>query len=291
MPLARAGRITADLCVQMPLPGGTDTISLPKISAGVTTAAQTEAAAASNTDLTTTSVSGAVITIAGQQIVSMQLLDQSPINFDEVIFADLLAALATNVDTQVLNGSGSAPNVRGVRNVASINAITYTDSTATAPELYPKLIKAQGDIAANRYLPAQAYVMHPRRWAWLLAQLDTNNRPFIVANPQGPQNAFAGLDNVRAEGSVGNLGGLPVYIDPNILTNLGAGTDQDTILACRFDDLYLFEGPLRTRTLFETDANTLQVRFQLWEYMTFIGGRYPASISAIDGTGLNAVLS
>ena len=38
----------------------------------------------------------------------MQLLDQSPINFDEVVFRDLTADYNRTLDQQVLTGSGSA---------------------------------------------------------------------------------------------------------------------------------------------------------------------------------------
>lgn len=97
------------------------------------------------------------------------------------------------------------------------------------------------------------------------------------------------MDDVRAEGVVGSLAGLPVYVDANITTTAGGspGT-QDEILIARFDDLYLYEGDLRTRVLTQTDADTLSVRVQVWEYLAFIGNRYPASISVISGSGLAA---
>ena len=291
VPMARAGRVAAELCQKFPLPAGTDSINIPKFATGATVAVQTEGSAASSTDVTTTSVSGHVETFAGQGVITMQLLDQSPVALDQILFQDLIADYAVKLDQQVIYGTGSAPQLRGVTQVSGINATTYTDATPTLPELYPKLIKAATDIGTSRYLPAQAFLMHPRRWGWMLGQLDANNRPLIVPNDQGPQNAFAGLKDVRAEGAVGSVGGLPVYVDPNIPTNLGAGTNEDIVICARWDDLYLFEGQLRTRVLFETDASAMKVRYQMWAYDTFIGGRYPVSISTVGGTGLLAVLS
>src|SRR5204863_5499611 len=125
----RAGRITADLCRRLPLPGGTDSINLPKVLVGTATAEQTEANTVQKTDMTTTSVSGAVTTVAGQQVFSMQLLDQSPINFDEVIFQDLLADLAKQIDVYVLNKASI-----GILNVSSIVSVSYTDASPTVPE-------------------------------------------------------------------------------------------------------------------------------------------------------------
>lgn len=279
--LARAGRVTADLCQRMPLPAGTDSINLPKVATGTAAAEQADGGSVQKTDMTTTSVSAPVTTMAGQQVFSMQLLDQSPINFDQVVFGDLLADMATKVDTYVLTKASI-----GILNVSGIVAVSYTDASPTVPELYPKLADAKQQVETNRFLPAQAWVMHPRRWAWHLAALDSTNRPLVVPTVQGPQNAFAGMTDVRAEGSVGTLQGLPVYLDPNIPTNLGAGTNEDRIIGARFDDLYLFEGAVRTRVLFETDADTLEVRLQVWEYLAFLGSRYPKSIAVVSGTGL-----
>lgn len=281
IPLARAGRITADLCRGMALPAGTDSINLPRVATGTATAEQSDGGSVQKTDMTTNSVSAPVTTIAGQQVFAIQLLDQSPINVDEVVFGDLLADLATKVDTYVLTKSG-----RGILNVSGIVAVTYTDASPTVPELYPKGADTLQQIVTNRFLPPQAWVMHPRRWYWHLAALDSSNRPLVVPSDQGPTNAFAGLKDVRAEGAVGSLLGLPVYIDPNVPTNLGAGTNEDRIIGARFDDLYLWEGSLRTRALQETDADTLSVRLQVWEYLAFMGDRFPKSIGVISGTGL-----
>ncbi len=55
--LQRAGRVTADLCRRRPLPSGTDSINLPKVSGGTATGMQTaDNASVQETDMTTTSV-------------------------------------------------------------------------------------------------------------------------------------------------------------------------------------------------------------------------------------------
>lgn len=105
--LPRAGRAFANLCQRQPLPGGTDSINIPKVLRGTSTAVQ----AADNqpvvqTDLTDTSINAPVRTIAGQQSVALQLIDQSPIAFDEVIFNDLTADHDRELDRQVISGTG-----------------------------------------------------------------------------------------------------------------------------------------------------------------------------------------
>ncbi|MGB8208578.1 MAG: hypothetical protein WCF69_13370, partial [Mycobacterium sp.] len=48
-----------------------------------------ELTAVSNTDLTDTYASTTLCTVSGQQLISRQLLDQSPIAIDSVVFESL----------------------------------------------------------------------------------------------------------------------------------------------------------------------------------------------------------
>ena len=98
--LARPGRAFANLVQRQPLPGGTDSINIPKLLTGTTVGVQTaDNTPISKTDLTDTFINAPVRTIAGAQGVSIQLIDQSPIAFDDVVFRDLVAAHAASTDT------------------------------------------------------------------------------------------------------------------------------------------------------------------------------------------------
>jgi HK97 family phage major capsid protein len=285
--LPRFGRTTANLCNTMGLPTGTDSINLPKVATGTTAAVQiADAGAVSSTDLTDTSVSAPVRTIAGQQDIAIQLLDQSPISFDEVVFADLIADYNMKLDTQVASGSGAAGQVTGILNTAGINAVTYTDATPTLPELWVPLLQAASQIAKNRKMPATGVVMTPSMWYWALSQLDTTNRPLLVPNA----NAFNNMGDgglLESDGPAGVFTyGLPAFLDGNIPSNLGAGTNETRVITARWQDLYLWEGSMRTRVLSEVLSGTLQVRLQVYNYVAFMANRRPETISVISGTGL-----
>lgn len=287
--LARAGRPTANLVTNLPLPPGTDSINIPKISTGTATAIQAaDNSAVQETDLADTSVQANVKTIAGQQDLAMQLIDQSPFNFDEVVFADLAADYATKVNVQVLDGSNSDGQVKGLLNATGINTVAYTDTTATVAELYPKVADAIQKIHTNRYMAPNVIVMHPRRWAWLLAALDTTNRPLVVPAAQGPNNAFASFGEVASQQIVGQFQGLPVVTDPSIPTTDGAGTNEDVIVVMRSTDCILYESALRTRVLPEVGSGTLTVRLQVYGYLAFTAERQPKGITVVSGTGLTA---
>lgn len=284
VPLARAARAFADTWNTRPLPPGTDSINIPKVSGGAAVAAQADNANVQETDPTTTSIAAPVKTIAGQVDVALQLLEQSPISFDEVVFADLIGAYNAELDAQLINGSGAGANLQGVLGLAGINAVTYTDATPTVPELYPKVADAANQAANGRKLPATAIFMHSRRWYWHTAALDGQSRPLVV--PLAAQNPIASIEDVLAEGPVGVLQGLPVVMDQNIPTNLGGGTNEDRVIVCRPSDFWLWESFLRTRVLPEVGSGTLTVRLQLYNYAAATAARYPAGISVISGTGL-----
>jgi hypothetical protein len=80
--------------------------------------------------------------------------------------------------------------------------------------------------------------------------------------------------------------GLPVYVDATIPTNLGAGTNQDFIMVARMADLILWESNVRAEAFQQTYAQNLSVFVRLYNYFSFQAGRYPKSISLINGTGL-----
>lgn len=283
--LARPSRPIADTVNSMPLPPGTDTINLPTVSTGAAVAVQTDGNSVQSTDIATSSVTGALQTVAGQQDMSRQLFDRSVPGIDQVIFDDLARAYAAKLDSLVI--TGTVTNAKGINQLASTNSVTYTAATPTAAGLYSKIADAIQQVHTNRYLPPSVIAMHPRRWAWLLAASDSNSRPLVVPNANGPFNVQGILERVAAENVVGTLQGLPVIVDSQIPTTLGASTNEDQVYVYRAEDLYLYEQDVPTPKVFEEVlSNTLQVRVQLYGYYAVIFGRYPKSISKIGGTGL-----
>ncbi|BBX00805.1 phage major capsid protein [Mycolicibacterium moriokaense] len=284
--LARAGRAYANTVTNLTLPPGTDSINIPKVLTGTATAIQTaDNTNVAETDLTDTSVQASVRTIAGQQDVAIQLLDQSPISFDEVIFRDLIADYATKVDLQVISGSGASGQVLGVRNTSGITTIAATSGSDNVGLLFAKIADAVQRVHTQRFMAPTVIIMHPRRWAFFLAARDDVGRPLVVPNGPG-QNQIATLSGVLAEQVVGQMHGLPVVTDPNMPTTLGASTNEDVIHVLRASDLLLWESALRTRVLPEVGSGTLTTRLQVYGYVAFTAARYPQSVVELGGTAL-----
>jgi HK97 family phage major capsid protein len=291
--LARPGRVAADLCNGNTLPSGVSSVNLPKVASGVTVAVQqTQNTAVSDTAMTTTSVSSGITTLAGQQVVSLQLIDQSGIPFDRVVLQDLAKAYAGSLDTQVLYGSNANGQLNGLVNVGTAQAFTTTQpavaSTTNANSLYYAVTKAIATVWTNLYQPATALIMHPRRWAWILGSVDSNSRPLVIPDGSAFNSAGQG-DNMTAQGRAGTFAGLPVYVDPNISTAANSTTNQDEIYVVRQDELYLWETPVQSASFDATYANQLSILFRVHGYAAFIPNRYTTGASVpIRGTGLIA---
>ena len=290
--LARPGRITADLIGSETLPAGVSSINIPKISAGVSVGVTvTQNTTITETNVTTTSVSSGITEITGKQTVSLALLRQSGTPLDRIILADLAEAYAVMLNTQVISGSAANGQLRGL--ITAGTAVTFTTTqpavvSATATNsFYMKVLAAQAALAGARYLPADAIVMHPRRWAWVLGALDSSNRPLVV--PSGAGSNQVGVSGaLAAQGYAGEMLGLPVYVDPGIPTNLGTGTNQDVVFVLRKSDLQLWESAVETASFDATYADQNSILYRVLGFSAFIPHRHQASVQVIGGTGLVA---
>lgn len=287
--VARPARPFANAVPNMALPEGVDVIKLPRLTTSPAVAIQaSENSAVQETDPATDEVTANVETIAGQVDLSRQLFERSRVPIDEWIFRSLGRDYATKLDVQLLAGSGTSQQHRGIGNVTSRIAVTYTDTTPTLPELRSKIADAIQQINTNLYLPPDLILMHPRRWGWCLAQNDSSNRPLIDADT-APMNSAARFDRVAAENLVGQMLGLPVLVDASLTTTAGAGTNEDYIFVLRTDEMMLFEeGAPRQRIFEDVGSGTLTVRLQVYGYSAFLATVYPKAIAQISGTGLTA---
>jgi len=289
--VVRAGMPWCAASSQENLPNDGMVLNIPRGTTGTSAAAQaSENAAVSETNFDETTLAINVRTFAGQQDISRQSIERGT-NVDRIIFADLASAYATAVDASAIGADGTSGTHLGVLSTAGINSVTYTDATPTVAELYPKLADAVQQIQSNRFAAPDAIFMHPRRWAFLLANVDASARPIIVPNGNGPQNA-AGLLSSNGYGVVvGTLLGLNVYTDANIPTNLGGDTDEDAIIVARMADSHFFSDEAaapRSLTFEETAGGNLTVKAVVYGYSAYTAGRYPTAFSVISGTGLVA---
>ena len=81
-----------------------------------------------------------------------------------------------------------------------------------------------------------------------------------------------------------------MIVDANIPTNLGAGTNEDTVLVYRAEDVWLLEdSPIKTRLDESSPAgttNSLAVRLLVFNYFAYSSERYSKASAQITGTKL-----
>ena len=316
IPYLRAGRTFADMWRNFPLPAGTDSINIPRVTLGTATGPQTaDGGPVPGRDMTDNFVNALVRTVAGQQDAAIQLLDQSPVAFDQIIFGDLMADFALQLSGQLIAGSGTNGQLTGLYSAGTLGTSTgasasgyvvnntaaaWTAASGTA-NFYLSLGQLISVISRNRFRPVTGLITNPAVWYGMATAMDSQNRPLVVPSQQGNNfNQAAGDDDgPRAEGPVGHILGVPWSIDPNIPLTFG-GTGAPAIgvisngstalvpgsggnpvytpaITAIWDDLYLWEGELRSRTLSEVLSGTLQVRFQVYGYAASMPNRYQNS--------------
>jgi HK97 family phage major capsid protein len=278
-PFARAGRPLADVARKHALPGDGLTLSISKVTTGTAVADQTEGAAVQETNMDDTKLDISVVTIAGQQNVSRQAIERGT-NVDSLVMADLVSAYHTKLDN----------NVCAELLASAGQSVTYTDASPTVAELYPKLLDAVQKIQTTFFGGPNVIVMHPRRLAWILAALDSSNRPLAVPTPNGPMNAISTGSNGVVYGNSGySIAGFPVLTDANISITQGAGTNEDTIFIGNTQELHLWEDgsgePMMLR-FEQPKAAELDVTMIVYGYAAYTANRYPNAWAKISGTGL-----
>ena len=290
-PLARAGRPFADFATnKMTLPPSGMTLNISRMTTGSSTAVQvTQNDAVSETDVDDTLLTVNVRTIAGQQDLSRQAIERGT-GIDVFVAADLIKSWHTTLDSQILNGAGTAGTIKGLR-ASGGNAITFTSTAPTVGLLYPKLADAIQQIQTNSFTNPTHFIMHPRRLAFLLAAVDSTNRPLVVPAANGPMNAAGVGTGGSAYGNSGyQMMGLPIITDANVGTTYGTTTNQDEIYVVNAGESHLWEQPGSPFTLRydATGAGNLTIKTVVYGYAAYTAERYPLAASIISGTGLSA---
>jgi HK97 family phage major capsid protein len=287
--VARAGRPFANTVQKLQLPEQGTQFQIPRGTTGAGTAIQaTENAAVQSTDEVWANVTVNVSTIAGQQDVSRQSLERGTPGIDSLIYLDLAGAYGVNLDTQVLSGSGSSGQMQGVLGTSGVNQATAFGAAATATTFYTKTAGQVNAVETTRFLAPDHIAMHPRRWNWLISQVDSQGRPLAVPFANGPFNAMGVANEPLDTGSAAAVGmflGLPVVTDASIPTSVGTGP-EDQVIVYRSKDLLLWEdgdGMPRELRFEQTLGNQLTVKLVVYGYAAFTAGRYPTAVGIVGG--------
>lgn len=257
---ARARAVAAPLLNPEPLPSGGLAVKLPRIVNPASVAPQaSEGSAVSATDPTTAEASGPVGLIAGEVLMSNQLVDLGlPAGGDTAIAAELGAAYAAKLDDQVLNGAGSSGELRGFRNWSGVSALTWTQASPS-PALFRGALGSLASTTATALgAPLEHFfaLLHPRRHAWLLAA----------------QTEAAFAPAVRLVGCA------------SIPTNIGGSQDAVILVGTGTTRLYV-EQPVVKVVRDRTANATGQAAVQIRSYASLVVP-VPVGVGVMTGSGL-----
>lgn len=316
VPYAREASPFASAWTTLDLPLQTSEVNVPRLALGSAVGPQTDAAAAPTRDAQDSLVSAPVKTIAGVADASRQWLEQGQgangYGVDDMLFADLTADLATNVDGQCLLGTGTGGQLLGVwpaGAIAAANGIIVADSNNAASQSWTVAssgttlhVYAAQAVSLLRRLRARAdslaWYWHPWTWSLYAAQVDSQGRPLV--NDQD----LSGLP----AGAVGYYQNIPVWCDANVPTTFGGttapsvgaitngqyaalpgsgtGASYTPLLLARPQDLFIFSGELQLQILDEVLSGSGMVRFQAFQYIAAMPNRYVAA--AATGSNVSA---
>jgi HK97 family phage major capsid protein len=290
-----AGAPAVQLVSKMPLPAKTDQINLPKQSTGTSIGVHTQNNTLSETDAAFDTVQFNAFRYGGAQTIPNFLLERSLPGVDAVVMRDLGRQLAYKVNTDIVGASGNGlTGIEGILNADGIGVATANAGTATWGDVYPAIVNAVADVQGAHYSNPDAILMSPRRWAWILSQVDADKRPLVGVNGS-PMNPIAGYQLAGPAGAdqgiraVGSILGIPVYLDSSIPTNLGAGTDEDRIIVGVFREAMLFSGAPQFSLSTEAEFLRDQTLVKVTQDIAFTAERYPGAFSVVSGTALNDV--
>lgn len=159
------------------IPTDRDSVEFPRLTADATPGFYNEAAAITPSDPTLVTLTGVPRKLAALVQLSNEVIDDSDPKIVDVLNEHVGTILATRLDLAGFEGTGTAPEIRGLKNVAGIQtismgangaAITSLDTIADAIALLE---------AANA--SAGAIVMAPRTWNVLRKLKDTTGRPLL----------------------------------------------------------------------------------------------------------------
>jgi hypothetical protein len=258
-PAAPSRTPTANLMNSRPLIPGTMVYHFPKLSGGAATAIQTaDNAAVQETDPTSADYSVSVKTIAGQVDISRQLYDFSNPGMDEIIMADLAADLRRSSTFRC----SPAPARRGRRSGSGTSPRSTRSPTRRRPRPRQPCTRRSRTPGrrSRRDLPQRRRDRHAPAALGLGAGRIRHDRTAARNPPTRPSTRPSRAGSARTTHRARReLQGLPVYLDPNIPTNIGAGTNQDIVLVLRTAEMYLYEeGSPRTRVFEDVGSGTLR---------------------------------
>lgn len=263
----RPSMVMASLGITV-LPGLSGNVGVPRKTVAGTLAALTEVAAASETQPTTTLATLSPKRVSAYVEPSKQAIIQSVIGIEAMLRQDLIDGAGVLLENQGINGSGSSPNARGIRNVSGIGSVAGgTNGANFAWSHVVGLETAVANANANSGVRA-GYLTNTKVRGTSKTTQKASNLAFMWDNGDTP------------------LNGYPAAITNNVPSNLTKGAASGVCSSVLFSaDWSMFVmglfGGLDVTVDPYTLATTGQVRITLNQFFDFLC-RQPGAFASMD---------
>ncbi|UQA92668.1 phage major capsid protein [Streptomyces halobius] len=219
---------------------------LPRLTADTAANWTAEAATITATDATADEIKATPRKLAALQVLSNEVVADSNPAVLQVSATQMIRSLALKLDLGFFEGSGTAPEIRGIKNVTGIQSVSM-GTNGSAPVDLDEYAEAIG-LLEEQNAHATAIVMHPRTWKDLLQvkEAPTGNNKALLQ-----QHAGAGTDGVQR-----SIYGVPVFLSSQLSITETQGTATDASSA------YIYQASeivavMREDTRLETDRSRL----------------------------------
>lgn len=217
------------------LTGLSGDVAIPKKATAASAAwIATEGGAATESEMTTTSVSMVPRQLAAFTDITRQLRQQSSLDAEALVRDDLAQSLALAVDLAALQGSGASGQPTGIKNTSGINTVDFGTSPVLVPS-YAKVVDMETAVAEDNALVGNlAYILPAAMYGGLKTTEKATNTAQFVVEPGGTINGYRAIvSNQCTAGDMffGNFSdllvgmwgaGVDITVDPFSLSTTGS---------------------------------------------------------------------
>lgn len=143
-----------------------DSLVVPRVTGDVGASWTAEAATITNTSMSADQITAVPRKLAGIEQLSNEVLEDSDPSVLDIVSMSLVRSIALKLDLGIFEGSGTPPEIRGLKNVVGISSVSMGTNGAALANL-DNVADAIGQLEADN-AQATAMVMHPRTWKSLL---------------------------------------------------------------------------------------------------------------------------
>jgi HK97 family phage major capsid protein len=191
-----------------------ESLTIPHLTSDAASAWVAEGGTISATDPTAESLVATPRKVAALTALSNEVIGDSDPAVLESVAKGLTRSLALRFDLGAFEGTGTAPQIRGLKNVSGIQTVSMGTNGAVPTNIDP-IADAIGALEEEN-ASAGAIVMHPRTWKTLIKlkeQTSGNNKPLLQ------ESAGSGSQGVQR-----SIYGVPVFLSSQLAINETQGT-------------------------------------------------------------------